>query len=35
MPLSFATGSRLNHAESQPEQSNQDENHYGLQQILN
>jgi len=35
MPLGFATGLRLNQAESQPVQSNHDENDYGQQQMLN
>jgi hypothetical protein len=35
MPLGFATGLSLNQAESQPVQSNQDENNYGRQQMLN
>jgi hypothetical protein len=34
-PLSFATGCSLNHAESQPVKSNQDENIYRRQQMLN
>jgi len=34
-PLGFATGSSLNQAQSQPVQSNQDENNYGLQQTKN
>jgi len=34
-PLSFATGLSLNQAESQPVQSNQDENNYGRQQTMN
>jgi hypothetical protein len=34
-PLGFATGLSLNLAESQPAQSNQDENNYGRQQMLN
>jgi hypothetical protein len=35
MPLGFATGLSLNQAESQPVQSNQDENNYGQQQMMN
>jgi hypothetical protein len=35
MPLGFATGLCLNQAESQPIQSNQDENNYRWQQLLN
>jgi len=35
MPLGFATGLGLNEAESQPVQSNPDENNYGRQQMLN
>jgi len=35
MPLGFATGLSLNQAESQLLQSNQDENNYGRQQMLN
>jgi hypothetical protein len=34
-PLGFATGFSLNQAESQQMQSNQDENNYGRQQMLN
>jgi hypothetical protein len=34
-PLGFAIGLSLNPAESQPVQSNQDENNYGRQQIMN
>jgi hypothetical protein len=34
-PLGFATGLSLNQAESQPVQSNQDENNYGRQQMMN
>jgi len=34
-PLGFATRMSLNQAESQPVQSNQDENNYGRQQMLN
>jgi len=34
-PLGFATGLSLNQAESQPVQSNQDENDYGRQQMVN
>jgi hypothetical protein len=34
-PLGFATGLSLNQAESQPAQSNQDENNYGRQQMMN
>jgi hypothetical protein len=34
-PLGFATGLSLHQAESQPVQSNQDENNYGRQQMLN
>jgi hypothetical protein len=34
-PLGFATGLSLNQAESQPVQSNQDENNYGRQQMTN
>jgi len=34
-PLSFATGLSLNQAENQAVQSNQDENNYGRQQMLN
>jgi hypothetical protein len=34
-PLGFATGLSLNQAESQPVQSNQDENNYGRQQMIN
>jgi len=33
--LAFATELRLNPAESQPVQSNQDKNNYGQQQMLN
>jgi hypothetical protein len=33
--FSFATGLSLNQAESQPVQSNQDENNYGRQQMMN
>jgi len=33
--LGFATGLSLNRAESQMVQSNQDENNYGWQQLLN
>jgi len=33
-PLGFATGLSLNQAESQPVQSNQDENNYGRQQMM-
>jgi hypothetical protein len=33
--LGFATGLSLNQAESQPVHSNQDENNYGRQQMLN
>jgi hypothetical protein len=33
--LGFATGLSLNQAESQPVQSNQDENNYGRQQMTN
>ena len=33
--LGFATGLSLNQAESQTAQSNQDENYYGRQQIMN
>jgi hypothetical protein len=35
MPLAFAPGSSLNQEESQPVQSNQDENTYGWEQIKN
>jgi len=35
MLLSIATGLSLNQAESQPVQSNQDENNYGQQQMMN
>jgi hypothetical protein len=35
MLLGFATGLSLNQAESQPVQSNQVENNYGRQQMLN
>jgi len=35
MPLGFATGLSLNQAENQPVQSNQDENNYGRQQMMN
>jgi len=34
-PLGFATGLSLNQAETQPVQSNQDENNYGRQQMMN
>jgi len=34
-PLGFATGLSLNQSESQPVQSNQDENNYGRQQMMN
>jgi hypothetical protein len=34
-PLGFPTGLSLNQAESQPVQSNQDENNYGRQQMMN
>jgi len=34
-PLGFATGLSLNQAESQPVQSNQDENKYGRQKMMN
>jgi len=34
-PLSFATGLSVNQAESQPVQSNLDENNYGRQQMMN
>jgi len=34
-PLGFATRLTLNQTESQPVQSNQDENNYGRQQMLN
>jgi len=34
-PLGFATGLSLNQAESQPVQSNQEENNYGRQQMMN
>jgi len=34
-PLGFATGLSLNQAESQPVQSNQDENNYVRQQMMN
>jgi len=34
-PLGFATGLSLNQAESQPVQTNQDENNYGWQQMMN
>jgi hypothetical protein len=34
-PLGFATGLSINRAESQPVQSNQDENYYGQQQMMN
>jgi hypothetical protein len=34
-PLGFATGLSLNQAESQLVQSNQDENNYGRQQMMN
>jgi len=34
-PLGFATGLSLNQAESQLVQSNQDENNYGWQQMMN
>jgi hypothetical protein len=34
-PLGFATGLRLNQADSQPGQSNQDENNYARQQMMN
>jgi len=34
-PLGFATGLSLNQAESQPVQSNQNENNYGRQQMMN
>jgi hypothetical protein len=34
-PLGFATWLSLNPAESQPVQSDQDENNYGSQQMLN
>jgi len=34
-PLGFATGWSLNHPESQPVKSNQDENNYQRQQMLN
>jgi len=34
-PLSFATGLSLNQAERQPIKSNQDENNYRQQQMLN
>jgi hypothetical protein len=33
--IGFATGLSLNQAESQPVQSNQDENNYGQQQMMN
>jgi hypothetical protein len=33
--LGFATGLSPNQAESQPVQSNQDENNYGWQQMMN
>jgi len=33
--LGFATGLSLNQAQSQPVQSNQDENNYGRQQMMN
>jgi len=33
-PLGFATGLSLNQAESQPVQSNQDENNSGWQQMM-
>jgi len=35
MPLCIATGLSLNQAESQPVQSNHDENNYGRQQMMN
>jgi hypothetical protein len=35
MPLGFATELSLNHVESQPVQSNQDENNYGRQKMMN
>jgi len=35
MPLGFATGPSLNHVEKQPIKSNQNENHYQRQQMLN
>jgi len=35
MPLGFATGLSYNQAESQPVQSNQDENNYGWQRMIN
>jgi len=34
-PFGFGTGPRLNQAERQPIKSNQDENNYGWQQMLN
>jgi len=34
-PLGFATGLSLNQAECQPVQSNEDENNYGRQQMMN
>jgi len=34
-PLGFATELSLNQAESQPVQTNQDENNYGRQQMMN
>jgi len=35
MPLGFATGPSLNPAERQPIKSNQDENNYQRQQMMN
>jgi len=35
MPLGFATGPSLNHAERQQMKSNQDENNYRWQQMMN
>jgi len=35
IPLGFSTGPSLNHVERQPMKSNQDENNYGRQQMLN
>jgi hypothetical protein len=35
MPLGFATGPSLNNAERQPIKSNQDENNYRWQQMMN
>jgi hypothetical protein len=35
MPLGFATGPSLNHAEKQPIKPNQDEKNYRRQQMMN